>query len=150
MGIYADYLSEKFTFARIVEERKKQLGRIASLRKRCVLAITADLRVRESNLTGEDLLPIGDQLSNLQGDAIDLVLETPGGSGEAAEDVVRLVRRRFKSMGVIVPGTAKSAGTILAMAGDEIPMSYESALDQRVAHTRPQSPNLHAPSSQAR
>ena len=82
--------------------------------------------------------------------AIDLVLETPGGSGEAAEDVVRLVRRRFKSMGVIVPGTAKSAGTILAMAGDEIPMSYESALDQRVAHTRPQSPNLHAPSSQAR
>ena len=51
-----------------------------------------------------------------------------GGSGEAAEDIVRLVRRKFNSVGVIVPGMAKSAGTILAMAGDEILMGSESAL----------------------
>ena len=67
-------------------------------------------------------------MSNVDGDAIDLVLETPGGSGEAAEDIVRLLRKKFPSMGVIVPGTAKSAGTILVMAGDEILMSNESAL----------------------
>ena len=71
---------------------------------------------------------INDQLSSLEGDAADVVLETPGGSGEAAEDIVRLIRRRFESVGVIVPGTAKSAGTILALAGDEILMGPESAL----------------------
>ena len=41
---------------------------------------------------------------------------------------MRLIRKKFPSMGVIVPGTAKSAGTILAMAGDEILMGDESAL----------------------
>ena len=128
MGIYAEYLNKQFTFQQLSKERKRQLRRVAQLRGRHVLVIAADLRSRPSTLTGEDLLPIGDQLSNLEGDAVDLILETPGGSGEAAEDIVRLVRRRFRSMGVIVPGTAKSAGTILAMAGDEILMGHESAL----------------------
>ena len=91
MGIYADYLSKQFKFEDLVKERKDQLSRIAALRNRRVLVIGADLRSRLANLTVEDLLPIRDQLSNLEGDAIDLVLETPGGSGEAAEDIVRLV-----------------------------------------------------------
>ena len=85
-------------------------------------------------MTGDDLLSIGDQLSNLSGDGIDLVIETPGGSGEAAEDIVRLVRSRYSSVGIIVPGTAKSAGTIMAMAGDEIMMSLESSLGPIDAH----------------
>lgn len=85
MGIYADYLSKQFKFEDLVKERKDQLSRIAALRNRRVLVIGADLRSRLSNLTVEDLLPIRDELSNLEGDAIDLVLETPGGSGEAAE-----------------------------------------------------------------
>ena len=128
MGIYADYLNQQFSFEDLVRERKNQLGRIAAHRNRCVLVMAADYRSRLASLTAEDLLAIDDQLSNLQGDALDLVLETPGGSGEAAEDIVRLVRRRFGSVGIVVPGTAKSAGTILAMSGDEILMSHESAL----------------------
>ena len=110
MGIYADYLNQQFSFEDLVRERKTQLARIAALRNRCVLVMAADFRSRLASLTVEDLLPIVDQLSNLQGDALDLVLETPGGSGEAAEDIVRLIRRKFSSMGIVVPGTAKSAG----------------------------------------
>ena len=129
MGIYADYLDKKFSSAALTRERKKQLRRIAALRHRHVLVIAADVQNRLAVLSTEDLLAIRDQLSNIDGgDAIDLILETPGGSGEAAEDIVRLIRDRFSSMGVIVPGTAKSAGTILAMAGDEILMSDESGL----------------------
>ena len=129
MGIYAEYLDKKFNFADLVKERKKQLARIESLRQRRVLVIAADVHNRLANLSHDDLLAIGDQLSNFGSDnAIDLILETPGGSGEAAEDIVRLIRERFASMGAIVPGTAKSAGTLLAMAGDEILMSDESAL----------------------
>ena len=129
MGIYAEYLDKGFNSADLNRERKKQLGRIAELRQRRVLVIAADVQNRLAGLSHEDLLAIGDQLSNVGGgDAIDLILETPGGSGEAAEDIVRLIRENFLSMGVIVPGTAKSAGTILAMAGDEILMNDESAL----------------------
>ncbi len=129
MGIYAEYLDKKFSGAALTRERKNQLLRIAKLRHRHVLVISADVQNRFAGLSNEDLLAIRDQLSNIgSGDAIDLILETPGGSGEAAEDIVRLIRGRFSSMGVIVPGTAKSAGTILAMAGDEILMSDESGL----------------------
>ena len=129
MGVYAKYLDKEFNSADLNRERKKQLHRIAELRHRHVLVIAADVQNRLAGLSNEDLLAIRDQLSDVDGgDAIDLILETPGGSGEAAEDIVRLIRDRFSSMGVIVPGTAKSAGTILTMAGDEILMSDESGL----------------------
>jgi len=57
-----------------------------------------------------------------------LILETPGGSGEVAEDIVRSLRGQFDEIAVLVPGTAKSAGTIMAMAGDEILMQPSSSL----------------------
>lgn len=44
------------------------------------------------------------------------------------EDIVRVIRSKYDSVGVIIPGWAKSAGTILAMAGDEILMGATSAL----------------------
>ena len=64
----------------------------------------------------------------MAGDGIDIVLETPGGLGEAVEYIVRIVREKYERVGVIVPGCAKSAGTILAMAGDEILMGRASSL----------------------
>ena len=75
-----------------------------------------------------DILPISDQLANLDGTALDLILETPGGSGEIAEDIVRLLRKKYNDIAVIIPGWAKSAGTIIAMAADEILMGSTSAL----------------------
>jgi ATP-dependent protease ClpP protease subunit len=47
-------------------------------------------------------------------------LETPGGSGEIAEDLVKAMRIKYEDVAVIVPGYAKSAGTIMSMAADEI------------------------------
>ncbi len=74
------------------------------------------------------LVPVQDQLANLSGDALDVILETPGGSGETAEDIIRIIRDRYEKLGMIVPGWAKSAGTIMVMAGDEILLGPESAL----------------------
>ena len=73
-------------------------------------------------------MPFQDQISNLSGTRIDIILETPGGSGEIVEDIVKLLRSKYESIGVIVPGVAKSAGTIFAMGGDEILMEPASAL----------------------
>jgi hypothetical protein len=130
MGIFAEYLDRQFGFPELTAERKKQLARIASLRNRDVLVYAADLRKGQApvQISYPDLLPLLDQLSNLQGFELDLILETPGGYAEIAEQVVRIIRNKYPKLGVIVPGTAKSAGTIMAMAADEILMDASSAL----------------------
>ena len=131
MGIYSEYL-DKVSSIDLLAERKKQLTRIAQHRKRDILVYAADgNKARQGALIGidnSDLLPIIDQVSNLTGNAIDVVLETGGGSGETAEDIVRLLYGRYKSVAFIIPGMAKSAGTNMVMAGDEILMEPSSSL----------------------
>ena len=63
MGIYSDYLDKKFGGADLHKERKKQLRRVAKLRRRHVLVIAADVQNRLAVLSNEDLLAIRDQLS---------------------------------------------------------------------------------------
>jgi hypothetical protein len=131
MGAYTEYLDRRMDFGQLNEERKRQLQRISALRGgRDVLVFAADLNkpTPAISINYADILPIQDQLDNLRGGALDLILETPGGSGEVTEDIVRLIRSKYESVAVIVPGWAKSAGTILAMAGDEIIMGPASAL----------------------
>jgi serine dehydrogenase proteinase len=131
VGIYSEYLDKQLDFQALTQERKKQLRRISELREhRDVLVMAADLKKSHQAISihHTDLLAVNDQLSNMNGKALDLILETPGGSGEVAEDIVRLIRGRYESVGIIVPGIAKSAGTIMAMAGDEILLEPVSAL----------------------
>lgn len=131
MGIYSEYLDRHLSFPDLTAERKSMLRRISELRGgRDVLVLAADLSKPNAptSITYGDLLPVRDQLSSLQGSALDLILETPGGVAEVVEDIVRLLRAQFNHVGVIVPGWAKSAGTILAMACDEVLMEPGSAL----------------------
>jgi hypothetical protein len=130
---YGEYLNQPLAsnFEELTAERKRQLQRISELRGgRDVLVFAADLNKERAPISigYVDVLPISDQLSNLRGNALDLILETPGGSGEAAEDIVRILRGTYSDFAVIVPGWAKSAGTIMAMAADEILMGATSAL----------------------
>jgi hypothetical protein len=131
VGTYSEYLDRNLNFPDLVKERKSQLARIVAARGgRDVLVFAASLD-KPSNLTSiqySDLLPIQDQLSNLQGQAVDLILETPGGSGEVAEDIVKMLHAKYQDVAVVVPGWAKSAGTIMAMGCDEILMEPASAL----------------------
>lgn len=118
-------------FAELEAERKKQLTRIEQIRGRDVLVYAANLSVRVQapiSIEYADLLPINDQLANLHGTALDLLIETPGGSGEVAEDIVKLLRGKYTNLAAVVPGAAKSAGTLIVMASDEILMEPASAL----------------------
>ena len=132
MGIYSDYLGKKMTFEQLTAERKKQLKIISALREnRDIIVYASDISNRLNapiSIDYSDILIFQDQLSNLKGKAIDVILETPGGSAESVEDIVRLIRDRYNHVGIIIPGTAKSAGTIFAMAGDEILMGTASSL----------------------
>lgn len=131
MGIYAEYLNTLHTYTDILAERKKQLKRISELRgNRDILVIASDLsKIRaQISIDYTDILPVQDQLSNLSGESIDVILETPGGVGEVVEDIVKLIRGKYEHVGIIIPGWAKSAGTIFVMAGDEILMGDASGL----------------------
>lgn len=127
MGIYAEYLDRHMGFEDLNQERKAQLRRIANERGRDILVYASDsnkfAQVQAAvALNNSDLIPIIDQLSNLAAGKVDVILETGGGSGEAAEDIVHLLRQKYDSVAFIIPGMAKSAGTIMVMSGDEILM----------------------------
>lgn len=131
MGFYSEYLDKHLNFDQITQERKKHLKRISRIRgDRDMLVYASDLTKGNAAISIDysDLLPFQDQLANLKGNSIDIILETPGGFAEVVEDLVKLVRNKYEKVGIIIPGYAKSAGTIFAMAGDEILMGPMSAL----------------------
>jgi predicted RNA-binding Zn-ribbon protein involved in translation (DUF1610 family) len=134
MGLYTEYLNSMTDYSKLEVERRAQLKRISEIRQRAAVVIAADLGGRPNKANAAigidytDLLPIADRLEELTGDGIDVILETPGGLAERAEDIVRMLRAKFKSVAFIVPGAAMSAGTIMVMSGDEILMDSNSSL----------------------
>jgi hypothetical protein len=58
-----------------------------------------------------------------------LMINSPGGDGNAAEKLLTMCRQRFTSdFSVIVPDYAKSAATMIALGSDKILMGYLSEL----------------------
>jgi hypothetical protein len=71
---------------------------------------------------------IFDLLRNASSKNLDFYIETPGGSGEAAEEIVKLIHNKFDKVTFVVSGEAKSAGTIMVLSGDEIMMTETGSL----------------------
>ena len=55
-------------------------------------------------------------------DKVDIFIHSPGGSAEATESVVKILRNKFEDIRFIITGAAKSAATMLAMSGNVILM----------------------------
>lgn len=74
---------------------------------------------------------------------LDLILQSPGGTAEAAEAIVRYLRGRFPGLRVIVPVAAMSAASMMAMSADEIIMGSHSQLgpiDPQITIATPEGP----------
>lgn len=133
-GPYSEYLKRAWDFSSLEKERKKHLKKIAEMRNRDILVYAADFNKNIKGISNaidySDILPFSDQLEHLsgKGEGLDVIVETPGGLAEVAEDMIRMIRDKYQRVGMIVPGWAKSAGTIFVMAGDEILMGNTSAL----------------------
>jgi len=67
-------------------------------------------------------------LNGLHGKELDIILHSPGGSLEAAEQVVQYLRSKYANIRAIIPQNAMSAATMIACACDEIIMGRESAI----------------------
>lgn len=71
---------------------------------------------------------IHNMLNHKTGKKLVFFLETPGGSGEAAEEIAKFLHSKFDEVEFLIAGQAKSAGTILALSGDEILMTDTGCL----------------------
>ncbi len=77
--------------------------------------------------------PFRDVVEELKRDAnkktsLFIILNTPGGSAETVERLVKITRHHYKEVHFIIPDAAYSAGTIFCMSGDSIYMDYSSSL----------------------
>ena len=52
--------------------------------------------------------------------SVDVLMHSPGGQVDAAERIVQILRQRFDHVSFLIPHSAYSAATMLALSGDEI------------------------------
>ncbi len=67
-------------------------------------------------------------LEDLSGPKVDILIHSPGGFAEPTETIVEEIRRKFGFVRFIVPSFAKSAATMMVMAGDQILMDEDAEL----------------------
>lgn len=88
---------------------------LSRLRARPVLVFIDD------HIHGESARTVREAVESMQpGAAIDIVVKSPGGHLEQSYIIVRELRRKFQKIGVFVPSEAKSAATLICLAGDEL------------------------------
>jgi Serine dehydrogenase proteinase len=80
------------------------------------------------SVADEDMLGFMEAVHGLPGPNLDLILHSPGGSGSAAEQIVKYLRTKFDHIRIIVPHMAMSAATMIATAADQIVMGKHSFL----------------------
>jgi ATP-dependent protease ClpP protease subunit len=80
------------------------------------------------SVSAEDMQGFMASLHGLRGKQLDLILHSPGGSMEAADQIVQYLRSKYEHIRAIVPQSAMSAATMIACACDEIVMGKHSAI----------------------
>ncbi|MBU1148383.1 MAG: hypothetical protein KKD11_08550 [Candidatus Omnitrophica bacterium] len=111
--------------------QKELLKKIQDKSGRKTISYLANFKTHPFNMISFDdksyLVLLMDSVSN-NAEEIDFILHSPGGFAESVEMMVKLLRSRFKKVRFIIPHTAKSAATMLALSGNEILMSSSAEL----------------------
>lgn len=112
--------------------RRKYLQQLAAFTGRSTILYASDFLGSNPNpnvgITLADMQALMEVMKGLPGPDLDLILHTPGGSAEAVESLVRYLRTKFEHMRVFVPLAAMSAGTMWALAADQVVMGKHSQL----------------------
>jgi len=75
-----------------------------------------------------DLQGFDEVTKDLPDGPLDILLHSPGGSAEAAESIVQVIRSHFNPIRFMIPVVAKSAATMIALSGNEILMPASAEL----------------------
>ena len=139
MGLMSDYINRRMSAKDLEEELLGLIKQYNDYKATnlLVLASAVGKPIPDIALSQEDFYTIADLLSdNTNFSKIDIYLETPGGSGEAAEEIVEYIRSKFDYVSFIVSGEAKSAGTIMVLSADDILMTQTGSLGPIDAQVR--------------
>ena len=128
-------LAEYFTDGKAVnpfELRRETMRRIEEVTGRpliCYVAKTQNLSPGvPAHIDDSDLVGVSDLIRSSPAEKIDVLILSNGGSPEAAERIVHLLRAQYGGVRFIVPGNAFSAATLICFSGDTIVMTLESTL----------------------
>lgn len=122
-------------------EIRKAIKEIEAIRKRpliCYMANVVNSNIKTPiSVDNNDELPFSEMISTIPPEIkeIDVMLVTPGGSGQQIAKFVDRLRPRFDKVTFILPNMAMSAGTIFSMSGDEIIMdsrAYIGPIDPQI------------------
>lgn len=131
-SILNDYISKRWGVLEYKKELQDLIKQYSQLTGRNIFIYAADFnkgrRGIDVSLMQDDFYTIQDILRESDKKQIDFYIETPGGSGEAAEEIARFLHKKFDEVNFIIAGEAKSAGTILALSGDNIYMCETGSL----------------------
>lgn len=105
--------------------QKNLLKEIQNISKRKTVAYLANFKTHPHNMINFDdksfISLLMDSIPRTV-EEIDFILHSPGGFAESTEMIVKLLRSRYKHIRFIIPHSAKSAATMLALSGNEILM----------------------------
>ncbi len=125
--------SEQLEF--IHKFRKQAIADIVNITQRGLIVYVSDFKKNlppqfgiTNSITWEDKTCFADIVNDFSTRDIDIFIHSPGGSAEATELLVSLLRAKFDSVRFIIPNMAKSAATMMALSGDEILMDEKSEL----------------------
>ncbi len=115
--------------------RRKYLRALNERTGRAVIVYATAWQENKEDVGGAEMsVKLGDvqgfmeAVSNVEEKELDLLINSPGGSAEAAEAIMHYLRTRFDHIRAIVPLAAMSAATMMALACDEIVMGAHSQL----------------------
>jgi phage FluMu protein Com len=131
MSLLKEYIKKKMSGAELEAELFRLIAAYNKLRGTYLLVYSTAIGKQIPNVPLEqaDFYVLHDLLSHKKDvKKVDLYLETPGGSGETAEEIVEFLRNHFDTVSFIVSGEAKSAGTLIVLSGDEILMTETGSL----------------------
>ena len=132
MGFMNEYIKRKLSAIDLQSELQKLISEYNKIRGAFTLvyisAIGKHAQIPDVSLSQDDYYLIHDLLRDINSAKLDFYIETPGGSAEAAEEIVECLRNKFPHVSFVVSGEAKSAGTIMVLSGDEIIMTETGSL----------------------
>lgn len=109
--------------------RLNKISEIENITKRpLIVYATAITKGGPNGIDLSDITGFSDLIEGIKSKTLDVLLHSPGGSAEATERIVKLLRKNFEDIRFLIPHSAYSAATMLALSGNSILMDDRSSL----------------------
>lgn len=124
--------SGKVTLADLSKFRIDTYKEIEAVRKRPLIVYFSKFGVPKGIANSIDLHDVDgftDLVGSINGeDSIDVLVHSPGGAADITERIVAILQDKFKEVHFIIPHSAYSAATMLALSGDSITIHPSATL----------------------